>query len=627
MINLSISVSAGDPNEGDVGQTLTGTLTQAGSSFDLTLCSSLTLNMIDPSGNMLTRNGTVSSTPTSGGFTYTFIDGDIPISGKYSVQGIVTMSSGAQYSTTIAYFRAGGVLVSKTPPGVAFIALQPLLSCEVSQTLTVQVSTIALTASKGMSLAVGQFMNVIYEGDSTIWMEGPVVSYNAQTGALQINVLNSNGSGTYSSWLACISSAYSAGSTNDAKDAEIYRDQAYNYMTTAGSSAASATTSATAASGSATAASGSATSASGSATASSGSATSASGSATAAENSATAASGSATAAANSATAASGSATAAANSATAAADSAASASTYSRVRLSSTTYPLRAVVVALTLANNLYLQCITAGKTADIAPSGISSLNEGDTITDGGVVWKAITLAPLTSPAFLGTPTAPTPARFDATTQVANGASVMAAAGAMAGILAVAASYTLTAADNGKIISVNSAPGITLTLPTAFNQARYMIFNNSNAKIYLSAATSIYSEKAWGTTTSVSIDAYSTVDVVNLGGSWLVKSVSRYSVSSLDGISGYRVIDPVTGLMMQWGRSDSVAAGAGLLVSFPVSFNTVSFPIMVTPYSTGTLSRDGDNGPLVVTIQSVNAFWVYSYDDANAYQCNYLVFGY
>ena len=378
MINLAVNISAGNPNEGDIGQVLTGTLTQIENPFDLTGVSSITINMIDPAGNMLTRNGTLSATPSTGLFTYSFIDGDIPLSGKYSVQCIISMSAGSQYSTTIAYFRAGGVLASKNPPGVAFIALQPKLSCEVSQSLTIQLGVITLTASQGMSLAIGQFVNVIAEIDNTQWMEGTVLSYNAQTGALSIEVLNYSGTGVYTDWLVCISSAYSAGSTNDAKDAEIYKDQAFNYMNTAAGSATAAAESATAAGLSETAAAGSATAAAGSATAAAGSAT--------------AAAGSATAAAGSATAASGSATAAANSAMEAADSAVSASTYSRVRISSTPYELGAVVIAPNLSEALYLYCSTAGTSAATVPSGISSLTEGDTILDGTtLVWTAVRL--------------------------------------------------------------------------------------------------------------------------------------------------------------------------------------------------------------------------------------------
>jgi hypothetical protein len=223
-------------------------------------------------------------------------------------------------------------------------------------------------------------------------MEGAVLSYNAQTGALSIQVLNFAGAGTYTSWLACISSAYSAGSTNDAKDAEIYKDQAFNYMNTAAGSATAASSSATASELSKTAAADSATAAADSATAAADSATAASGSATAAANSATAAANSATAASGSATAASGSATAAANSATAAADSAVSASTYSRVRISSTPYELGNVVIAPTLNKALYLYCSTAGTSADTVPSGISSLTDGDAILDGTtLVWTAVRL--------------------------------------------------------------------------------------------------------------------------------------------------------------------------------------------------------------------------------------------
>lgn len=306
--------------------------------------------------------------------------------------------------------------------------------------------------------------------------------------------------------------------------------------------------------------------------------------------------------------------------------------YSRVRRNGTVYPVGAIVFTETLPVNLWLKCTTSGTTGASEPTGISSLTEGSTITDGGVVWKAIALAPLTSPAFLGTPTTQTPAQFDTSTRIANGASVMAAAGAMAGIKLITASTTLTAADNGKVISVNNAPGITLTLPTAFDQARYIIFNNNSSKIYLSAATNIYSEKAWGGSTSVAIDAYSTVEVVNLGGAWLVKSVSRYSASVTSSYPGYRVIDPVTGLMIQFGITGTIpiqssgSGSAAVVTSFPVSFNTIAYPPIITAYNGGTLGATGDNGPLVVTNWSLSSFTVKSLDDVNEYSASYLVFG-
>lgn len=558
--------------------------------------------MIDPAGNMLTRNGTISATPTTGLFTYSFIDGDIPLSGKYSVQCIISMSTGNQYSTTIAYFRAGGVLASKNPPGVAFIALQPLLSCVVSQSLTLQTGVITLTAAAGMSLAIGQFMNVIYEGDNTQWMEGTVLGYNAQTGFLSIDVINFAGSGTYSDWLVCISSAYSAGSTDDARNAEIYKNQAFDYMTTAAGSASAAGLSATAAADSATAAADSATAAGLSETAAGLSETAAANSASAAANSASAAGLSETAAANSATAASGSATAASGSATAAADSAASASTYSRVRLSSTTYPLRAVVIALTLANNLYLQCTTAGTTASVAPSGISTMVEGSTITDGTVVWTAITIAPLTSPAFIGTPTAPTPAQFDASTQIANTSFVQRALGNLCGAGGYAVNTTLTVADIGKIIEL-SLSGMTATLPSSATIGSVIHFLNvSGGNVTIAGA--IF-QPGQGSITSLTLAYTCTASFVWDSAHWIEYSANQFGNKTLLGASGYMRLGPLGGLTLEWGTISSVAAGS-TPVTLPLAFSTAC----VYANAVGSNSNGSTNNAALTTAKSTTAFTFY-----------------
>jgi hypothetical protein len=157
--------------------------------------------------------------------------------------------------------------------------------------------------------------------------------------------------------------------------------------------------------------------------AASNSANSASGSASAAASSANAASGSASAASSSADAASTSAGLAATSAQQAVESAAQSADNTRVRINSTAYPLGAISYTQTMAKSLWLKCTTAGTTDTIEPSGIASITESGTVTDGSVVWMAIQLAFLASPEFTGTPVSPTAGLGTNTTQLATTAFV------------------------------------------------------------------------------------------------------------------------------------------------------------------------------------------------------------
>ena len=161
---------------------------------------------------------------------------------------------------------------------------------------------------------------------------------------------------------------------------------AANSETAAGNSATAAGNSATAAYNSQVAAAASETNAGNSATAANNSKIAAATSETNAGNSATAAGNSATAAGNSATAAYNSQVAAAGSANEAAQSAAEAAGINYlVRKNNTTYTAGVVAFYQTIPSPLVLECTTAGTTAATAPD-FSGAAEGDTITDGTVVW-------------------------------------------------------------------------------------------------------------------------------------------------------------------------------------------------------------------------------------------------
>jgi hypothetical protein len=67
-----------------------------------------------------------------------------------------------------------------------------------SSTLTIAVAVVSLTIGLGLSYSVGQDVIIAY--DSITFMTGEVQSYDSGTGALIVDVTDTNGSGTYSAW-------------------------------------------------------------------------------------------------------------------------------------------------------------------------------------------------------------------------------------------------------------------------------------------------------------------------------------------------------------------------------------------------------------------------------------------
>ena len=74
-------------------------------------------------------------------------------------------------------------------------------------------------------------------------------------------------------------------------------------------------------------------------------------------------------------------------------------------------------------------------------------------------------APLASPAFTGTPTAPSAAAYADSTQIATTAQVHDTVTTVPENAQTGTSYTLVLADAGKLVTLNNAAAITLTIPT------------------------------------------------------------------------------------------------------------------------------------------------------------------
>jgi hypothetical protein len=81
------------------------------------------------------------------------------------------------------------------------------LSGASSSSITVATGSVSITASAGKQWQVGQHLYVARIAAPTTWLAARVVSYNPGTGALSLDVVAVNGSGTYTDWQISIGGA------------------------------------------------------------------------------------------------------------------------------------------------------------------------------------------------------------------------------------------------------------------------------------------------------------------------------------------------------------------------------------------------------------------------------------
>ena len=104
---------------------------------------------------------------------------------------------------TIGYSTAGTFVIGSLSNGQPHVNTVMVINdvdyvTTSSTTLTIAVQVASLTIGTGLSYSVGQDVIIAY--DSITFMTGEVQSYNSGTGALVVDVTDTNGSGTYSAW-------------------------------------------------------------------------------------------------------------------------------------------------------------------------------------------------------------------------------------------------------------------------------------------------------------------------------------------------------------------------------------------------------------------------------------------
>lgn len=239
----------------------------------------------------------------------------------------------------------------------------------------------------------------------------------------------------------------------------------------------------------------------------------------------------------------------------------------------------------------------ADTSAKVTPCLLVAVEQGDAsadtlwllTTDGPIVlgatplaFKSVTqgLAPISSPALIGAPTAPTAAQFDSSKVLATTEFVRRALGNYRGFTDVASSVTLTAAAVGTVVT--SVGTITLTLPPANSApsgAAIHFRNPSTGTVTVVCAGSDQISFSGGHRKSVVLVPDAELELISNGdaGWWPSGSAKlQYSgvfAASL-GKTGYQKLP--SGYVEQWGviTMPSVPASSNSYaeITLPVSFD-------------------------------------------------------
>jgi len=200
-------------------------------------------------------------------------------------------------------------------------------------------------------------------------------------------------------------------------------------------------------------------------------------------------------------------------------------------------------------------------TSFMGRQGAISLLSADVSTALG-----FTPAPLASPAFTGTPTAPTPTASDSSTKAATTAYVNARGPSFGTNTAVSTSTTLTASNVGQmVIGTQSAP-ITVTLPaaaSAYNGAGLGFYNFGTANETI--VTQGSDQTARGTSVTL-IPGASWVVEASTAGYW--RTVSQYDNSPFNSAVVAGAIDNAISLASS---GVTIAAGSNVLTAVGASF--------------------------------------------------------
>jgi hypothetical protein len=250
----------------------------------------------------------------------------------------------------------------------------------------------------------------------------------------------------------------------------------------------------------------------------------------------------------------------------------------------------------------------ADTNAEVTSALLTSVEQGATladtrwqlVTDGLIVVGTTALtfqnvtqgfAPINSPAFLGTPTVPTPPQFNVSKLAINSEFLKQALGSYSGFSAIGASRSLTIVDIGRALWV-SVPGLTLTLPTPDSlgipggSGTAVTIFCSSAGITLAAGVGAVINNSLPT--FVMKSGQSLTLLATAGNGWqIICSTADLGVNadfaSLLAPSGWK--KSPSGDVEQWGVLPAIAANSSVVITFPMAFPANLFSVNPSPGAT------------------------------------------
>lgn len=239
-----------------------------------------------------------------------------------------------------------------------------------------------------------------------------------------------------------------------------------------------------------------------------------------------------------------------------------------------------------------------------APGQLDTINElaaalGNDANFAASVTNALALkAPLASAPLTGTPTAPTPAQFDASTKLATMEALRRAGMQSSAWNVVAASGAIPASFCGSTVVIAAASAVALTLPDAAAvppgaRLEFLSVTSLAATVSRSGTNLIYGTPGSGVT-SLPLTYLNDLVLVSNGANWYVvggRAAIGFNTNNLQ--NGYEVLP--SGVIRQWGIAATDNAGDSV-VAFPLVFPTACWGVLTTPQT---------NNAQVISTQAYN----------------------
>lgn len=202
-------------------------------------------------------------------------------------------------------------------------------------------------------------------------------------------------------------------------------------------------------------------------------------------------------------------------------------------------------------------------------------------------------APVDSPSFTGTPTAPPPAQFDDSTRIITSEWARVRGIELYGEITLTGSAALGVTDVGRTIVLNGL-GLTATLPDAalLPSGACIVFQGIDAATVAAAGSDSITTGS-GTTTSLAVGSGSTLMLVRRANGWRAVAGSATldtSAEFANVLASEGSQSMPGGMIMKWGV---VAGLASSTVTYPVAFPTATLNVQVSWASNVTSSAVAD----------------------------------